>query len=224
MCFGRAIALEKAEKYFDAIIYAWHSGTKAAQSIAKILFGEVNPSGKLPMTFPRTTAQVPIYYNYYPCGRNADFYYKEETELWRAYRDLKNTPMYPFGYGLSYSEFEYTDISCNIERLTLEELKLGKKFEISVSVKNIGKYDGKETTQCYIQDLSASVGRPIRELKTFSKNYIAQNEQIDICFEIGYKELGFYNEQGDFVVEPGDFDIYIGGDSYAENKITINVN
>lgn len=224
MCFGRPIALENAEQYFDAILYAWNSGTRTAQSVASILYGDVNPSGKLPMTFPRCTGQIPIYYNYYPSGRNPEFYYnKYDSKFGASYRDRKLIPMYPFGYGLSYTRFEYSDIKCDTTELSVADLKNGKKFVFKVTIKNAGQYNGKETTQCYIHDVCANPARPVRELKGFSKNMICVGETKEVLFEIGYDELGFYNMYSQFTVEEGKFDIFIGTDSYTENKITVHV-
>lgn len=219
MCFGRPIALGEAEPYFDAILYAWQSGSCAAQSIADIVCGNVNPSGKLPMTFPRTTGQIPLYYNYPSFFGNGMAYYGEGDNYW----DCKSTPMYPFGYGLSYTKFEYSEVRCENNTLTLEELQNGEKFRASVIVTNTGKYAGKETVQCYISDLISSMTRPLKELKGFSKILFNQGESRKVTFELGFEELGFYNGNGKFCVEPGEFDVFIGGDCTAENKVKIAV-
>lgn len=223
MNFGRPLALEEAEKYFDAILYAWHSGTRAAQSVASILYGEVNPSGKLPMTFPRNSGQIPMYYNDYKTGRNPGYYYKEYTDGWKSYRDLKGTPLYPFGYGLSYTKFEYSKLSCENSSISIDELKNGAKFKVSVTVKNIGDCDGKETSQCYINDVCASMSRPWRELKGASKNLIKAGEEKTICFELGLENLGFYNGSGEFEAEKGKFEVYVGTDCYCKEKIEIYI-
>ena len=217
LCFGRPIALEKAEPYFDAILYAWHSGTYAAQSIADIVYGKVNPSGKLPMSFPRATGQIPIYYNYHAMPRNGMGYYGEGSN----YLDCRSTPMYPFGYGMSYTKFAYSEARCEKAALTLEELKNGKKFKVGVTVTNTGGYDGKETVQCYVRDLIATMARPVKELKGFSKIFLKRGEAKEVVFELGSEELGFYNGKGKFCVEPGEFDIFIGGDCTTRNKIKI---
>ncbi len=219
MCFGRPIALGEAEPYFDAILYAWQSGSCAAQSIADIVCGNVNPSGKLPMTFPRTTGQIPLYYNYPSFFGNGMAYYGEGDNYW----DCKSTPMYPFGYGLSYTKFEYSEVGCENNTLTLEELQNGEKFRVSVIVTNTGKYTGKETAQCYISDLVSSMTRPVKELKGFSKIFFNQGECREITFELGFEELGFYNGSGKFCVEPGEFDVFIGGDCTTDNKVKIAV-
>lgn len=219
LCFGRPIALGEAEPYFDAILYAWQSGSCAAQSIADIVYGRVNPSGKLPMTFPRVTGQIPIYYNYPSFFGNGMTYYGEGRNYW----DCQSTPMYPFGYGLSYTKFEYSEVRCENDTLTSEGLQNGEKFKVSVIITNTGKCAGKETAQCYISDLVASMTRPIKELKGFSKIEVKQGESKEVAFELGFEELGFYNGKGKFCVEPGEFDVFIGGVCTTENKVKITV-
>lgn len=219
LCFGRPIALGEAEPYFDAILYAWQSGSCAAQSIADIVYGRVNPSGKLPMSFPRVTGQVPIYYNYPSFFGNGMTYYGEGDNYW----DCKSTPLYPFGYGLSYTEFDYSGVRCENDTLTLGELQNGETFKVSVSITNTGGCAGKETAQCYISDLISTMTRPIKELKGFSKIFLNQGESRDVTFELGFEELGFYNGEGKFCVEPGEFDVFIGGDCTTDNKAKIAV-
>lgn len=219
MCFGRPIALGEAELYFDAILYAWQSGTCAAQSIVDIIYGKINPSGKLPMTFPRVTGQIPIYYNYPSYFGNGMAYYGDGSNYW----DCKSTPMYPFGYGLSYTNFEYSQIRCENYILTLDELKNGEIFKVSVIITNTGMRAGKETVQCYVSDRVASMTRPIKELKGFSKVFIEKKACKEIVFELGVEELGFYNRNGEFCVEAGEFDVFIGRDCMTDNKVKITV-
>lgn len=219
MAFGRPLALESCESYFDAILYAWHSGTCTAESIASILYGDINPSGCLPMTFPRSTGQVPIYYNYPDGIGYGNFYYSDVG----AYNDIQSTPLYPFGYGLSYTQFEYSDIYCEENEITYDDLENGKKFKIYVTVKNIGKYGGKETSQCYIRDRYATMSRPLRELKGISKNYFDIGEKKKIVFELGYDELSYYHSDKTFKPDIGEFEIYIGRDCYAKKALTIQI-
>lgn len=221
MVFGRPIALEEAEPYLDAILYAWHSGTCAAESIVDILYGDVNPSGRVPMTFPRCTGQIPIYYNY-PLGHAYESIYYTEKEM-EAYCDCRPTPMYPFGYGLSYTEFRYTDLYCEESSLSFKEIQNGKKFRIHVTVENIGKRDGWETAQCYIQDCVATMIRPQRELKGFDKRWIPAGEKAEFCFELGFEELAYYNQNREFTPECGTFKIYVGKDCYASEHLTIKI-
>lgn len=224
MCFGRPIAMENVEEYFDAILYAWHSGTRTAQSVASILYGDVNPSGKLPMTFPRCTGQIPLYYNYYPSGRCPTYYYTDDrTACPYTYRDSLSTPLYPFGYGLSYTTFAYSNVTCDHPELHLSDLKNGAKFVITADVRNTGTRDGKETSQCYIHDVISNPARPIRELKGFSKNEIPAGSCKTVSFSLGFEELGFYHPSRDFTVDPGRFDVYVGTDSYAAQKVSITV-
>lgn len=223
LCFGRPVALEEAEPYLDAIVYAWHAGTRTAQSVASILYGKINPSGKLPITFPRSTGQIPIYYNYYKTGRRTASYYGGQSIWDFTYHDCEKTPMYPFGYGLSYSKFEYTDIQCSIPELSVDDLIRGEKFIISATVRNTGKYDGQETSQCYINDICSGMARPLRELKGFSKNFFKAGEEKRICFELGFEELAFYNADGRLVVDPGEFEVYIGTDCTADMMKMIKV-
>lgn len=221
MSFGRPIALEDAEPYFDAILYTWHCGTCTADSAADILYGDVNPSGKVPMTFPRCTGQVPIYYNY-PNGPSYGESYYQDTRL-SVYNDRLATPMYPFGFGLSYTEFEYKNIRCERESISYADIEAGEKFKVYATVKNIGQVDGKETSQLYIYDRVASMTRPQRELKGFSKNLIKAGEEVEVCFELGFEELAFYNGKAEFKPEVGKFDIFVGGSCYAPYALSIYI-
>jgi len=219
MAFGRPLALENSLQYFDSILYAWHSGTCTADSIASILYGEVNPSGCIPMTFPRNTGQIPIYYNCPDGIGYGDFYYTDVG----AYNDIQSTPLFPFGYGLSYTEFEYNDIYCLNDKISYTDIQNGEKFKIFATVKNIGKYPGKETSQCYIRDRYATMSRPMRELKGVSKNHLNPGEAKELIFELGYEELAYYNANSEFRPDPGKFEIYVGRDCYAPKAMTIEI-
>ena len=212
--FGRPIALANGERYFDAILYAWHSGTQTGNAVADILFGKVNPSGHLPSTLPRKTGQVPLYYNFTKGSRQVNEYYDHtEDRFINNYDDCKGSPLYPFGYGLSYTEFEYSNprvVSSN-----------GCEFIVGITVKNVGEVDGKELVQCYVCDEFASAMRPIRELKAFEKVFLKKGEEKDILFNLGKNELGFYNLNNEFVVEKGLFAVYLGGNAYCNNKLSI---
>ena len=220
--FGRPVAIEDVEPYFDAIIYAWNCGTESGTAVADILFGDVNPSGKLPMTLPRVTGQIPIYYNSPQSCRPIDEYYGREAHL-ENYRDEYGTPMYPFGYGLSYTEFEYSSPSAAKASLTFDEVKNGARFEISVRVKNTGDRAGKEIVQCYVRDTLASMTRPIRELKGFEKPMLQPGEEKTVTFSLGWDELAFYHADKTFAPEPGKFIIYTGGDCYAKDSVEIEI-
>ena len=157
---GRPLAIPWAEEHIPAIIEAWQLGTQSGNAIAQVLYGDYNPSGKLPMTFSRNVGQVPIYYNYKNTGRPI----KNEPErvFWSHYIDAKNTPLYPFGYGLSYSKFEYSDL-----QLSSSSFSKSGKIEVLMKVKNSGRVTGKEVVQLYIRDLIRSITRPVEELKGF---------------------------------------------------------
>ncbi len=216
---GRPLALGEVETELDAILYAWHCGTQTANAVCDILLGKVVPSGKAAMTFPRTTGQIPIYYNVTSSGRYVNGYYGEEAQ--QCYMDSVGSPLYPFGYGLSYTTFAYEKPVLSQEYLTVEELKKGKQFTIRTNVKNTGNYDGKEVVQLYIRDVVASCMRPIRELKAFKKVSICKGDTVCIEFVLGYHELGYYNASGEYVVEPGVFEIFVGENCLTDNGISL---
>lgn len=215
LVYGRPRAIENGEEYFDAILYAWHSGSQTGNAVADILFGRVNPSGHLPVTLPRKTGQIPLYYNFTKGARLVNEYYDHaEDRTINNYEDSKGSPLYPFGYGMSYTEFEYSNPRIvNID---------GGKFVVEITVKNIGDFDGKELVQCYVCDEVASSARPMRELKGFEKVYLGKGQEKEILFTLGKDELGFYNMNNEFVVEEGVFTVYLGGDAYCDNKLTLN--
>ena len=217
MCFARPVAMQELEPYCDAILYAWHSGTQAGNAIADILYGRANPSGKTSITFPRTTGQIPIYYNFHRAARLCNEYYGQG----RSYRDIPAEPLYPFGFGLSYTSFEISETESDKKALTLPQLENGETFKVSVNVKNIGKLDGKETVQLYIKDEVSSIVRPLRELRGYKKVFLKAGETVKVDFNIGFEELAFYNSQLEKVVEPGDFTVYVGNDCTTENGVKI---
>ena len=198
---GRPLAITWADEHIPAIVETWQLGTQCGNAIAQVLFGDYNPSGKLPMTFPRNVGQVPIYYNHYNTGRPGP---KAEV-FWSHYGDESNQPLYPFGYGLSYANFDYSDLSINEAS--------GNNVSVFVNIKNTSKVAGEETAQLYIRDKIASVVRPVKELKGFKKIFLQPNETKKVEFTLTDKELGFFNNNGEFVVEPGEFDIMVGTNS-----------
>ena len=208
---GRPLVFNWIADHVPAIVYTWWLGTEAGNAISDVLFGDYNPSGKLPMTFPRHEGQIPIYYNYYSTGRpfknDSDFTYVT------AYTDLPNSPRYPFGHGLSYTSFEYGAI-----QLSDTLLKTGKKIQAKIRVSNTGAYQGEEVVQLYIQDVTASLVRPVRELKGFEKINLNPGESHEVVFTISENELSFYNEQGKPTTETGLFHVFIGGSSQASQK------
>jgi beta-glucosidase len=210
---GRPLVLNWHQKHLPAIVEAWQLGTQSGNAIAQVLYGDYNPSGKLPMSFPRAVGQAPIYYNYKNTGR--PLIPIPNTVFWSHYQDVENTPLYPFGYGLSYTTFEYSALQAKVVS--------DKEVNVSVTLKNTGKFAGKEVVQLYIKDHYASVTRPVRELKGFELVSLKPNESKNITFTLSEKELGFYNNEGEFIVEPGDFSIFVGGDSNTtlQSKITL---
>ncbi|MDD4688721.1 MAG: glycoside hydrolase family 3 N-terminal domain-containing protein [Eubacteriales bacterium] len=214
MTFGRPIGMQSIEPYLKGIIYTWHSGSMTAPALADILFGKVNPSGKLAMTLPRVTGQIPLYYNPPRASRRCNGYYGDPNPI--NYQDVSGRPMYPFGYGLSYTTFEYSNLTVENKEISLDKINNGDKFAISVEVTNTGDVDGMETVQLYIHDKIASMTRPIRELKGFKKVMIKKGESARVTFNLGYSELGFYGRDSKYNVELGEFDIYVGGNCYAD--------
>ncbi|MDR6548020.1 beta-glucosidase [Chryseobacterium rhizosphaerae] len=212
---GRPLIFNWASDNIPAIMYTWWLGTEAGNSIADVLFGTVNPGGKLPMSFPRTEGQIPVYYNHFNTGRPA----KNNTDrnYVSAYIDLDNDPKYPFGYGLSYTDFKYSDMILNAVNLTGNQT-----LNISVTVSNTGKYDGEEVVQLYIRDLFGKVVRPVKELKGFQKIFIKKGESKKVDFKLTPEELKFFDEDLNFDWESGEFDIMIG--THSQNVQTKRIN
>ncbi|HQW92456.1 MAG TPA: glycoside hydrolase family 3 C-terminal domain-containing protein, partial [Ferruginibacter sp.] len=198
---GRPLTINWAQENIPAIVETWQLGSQTGNAIAEVLFGDHNPSGKLPMTFPRSVGQVPIYYNYYSTGRPGP---KPEV-FWSHYTDESNKPLYPFGFGLSYTSFAYSDLRINSSNPA--------KITVTVTVKNTGSLEGTEVSQLYIRDKIASVVRPVKELKGFSRFSLKAGESRSIEFVLTPAELGFYDNNGNFITEPGDFDIMVGTNS-----------
>lgn len=206
---GRPLVFEWASDNVPAILYTWWLGTEAGNSIADVLFGDYNPSGKLPMSFPRTEGQIPIYYNHYNTGRPAK---NDEDKLYvSAYIDLANTPKYPFGYGLSYTHFDISNLRLSSEKMVAK----GGKIGVTVDVKNTGNYDGEEVVQLYIRDLVGSVVRPVKELKGFKKIFLKKGESTSVSFQLTPDDLKFYNNEVQWVNEAGDYNIFVGNSSQA---------
>ncbi|WP_272023962.1 beta-glucosidase BglX [Olleya namhaensis] len=202
---GRPLTVTWADKNIPAIVEAWQLGTQSGNAIAQVLYGDYNPSGKLPMTFPRHVGQVPIYYNYKNTGRPT--LPGEDIVFWSHYQDEKNTPLYAFGHGLSYTTFKYDNLK--IENTFSEN----KTVTVSVDVTNTGELKGKEVVQLYIRDLFASITRPVKELKGFELVELDPNQTKTITLSLTQEELGFFNNQGLFIVEDGDFEVFVGGSS-----------
>lgn len=212
---GRPLVFNWTAEHVPGIIYSWWLGTRGAEAIAGVLYGNYNPSGKLPVSFPRTEGQIPVYYNHYSTGRPAAN--DSDNNYVSAYLDLPNSPQYPFGYGLSYSRFTYSNIS-----LSDTLLKGNKTLTASITVGNMGRFPGEETVQLYIRDKFGSVVRPVKELKGFQKVFLRQQEQKTVSFTISTDMLRFYNDQLQYEWEPGEFEIMIGTNSQDVKKATIS--
>lgn len=200
---GRPLTITWADEHIPAIVEAWQLGTQSGHAIAQVLYGDYNPSGKLPMSFPRHVGQVPIYYNYKNTGRPV--IPAPNEVFWSHYTDESNKPLYPFGHGLSYTSFEYSNLQ--ISKLNNDEVK------VKVDVKNIGDVQGKEVVQLYVRDLVGSITRPVKELKGFELIALNPDEKKTVSFVLTKNELGFFNNSGVFVFESGDFKVFVGGSS-----------
>lgn len=212
---GRPLAIDWADQNIPSILEVWQLGSQSGNAIAQVLFGDYNPSGKLPMTFPKNVNQVPIYYNYKSTGR-PNMPAPEEV-FWSHYSDQTNQPLYPFGYGLSYTTFKYGNLK--VENTFSEN----KKVKVSVEITNTGKYKGKEVAQLYIRDLFASVTRPVRELKGFEMIELEPNQTKTVTFTLTENELGFYDNLGEFIIENGDFNVFVGGNSLAKLSLEFKI-
>lgn len=203
---GRPLTLVWENENVPAILNVWFGGSEAAYAIADVLFGKVNPGGKLVSTFPRSVGQIPLYYNHFITGRPAS---DKSFEKFRSnYLDEKNAPLYPFGYGLSYTNFTYGDI-----KLSSASMNSTGEIQASVTVTNTGQFDGKETVQLYIRDLVGSITRPVKELKGFEKIDLKAGKSKTVTFTLKPDLLKFYNYNLEHVWEPGDFEVMIGGNS-----------
>lgn len=203
---GRPLVFNWTADNMPTIVYTWWLGSEAGNAIADVLFGDYNPSGKLPMSFPRTEGQIPIYYNHYNTGRPA----KDDNDKTyvSSYIDLQNSPKFPFGYGLSYTSFTYSD-------LKLSKNKINRNEEITVSLKitNSGKMAGEEVVQLYLRDRFASIVRPVKELKGFNKIALQAGETKEVKFVINNETISFYNNNIELISEAGEFDVMIGSSS-----------
>ncbi|WP_075344381.1 beta-glucosidase BglX [Tenacibaculum agarivorans] len=204
---GRPLTIEWADKNIPCIVEAWQLGSQSGNAIANVLYGDYNPSGKLPMTFPRNVGQIPIYYNYKNTGRPVE----NVPVFWSHYIDSENTPLYPFGHGLSYTTFEYKNLKVNSDKPTVND-----SVKVTVDVQNTGDFDGKEVVQLYIRDLVGSITRPVKELKGFELISLKKGESKTVEFVLTKNELGFFDNNGDFIVEPGKFKVFVGGSSITK--------
>ena len=214
---GRPLTLVWEDENMNAILNTWSEGSEAGHAIADVLFGDVNPSAKLTTSFPRMVGQLPLYYNHKSTGRPHPDYapYKKFTS---CYIDVVNAPLYPFGYGLSYTTFEYGE-----PKLSASEMSLGGNVKVSVDVKNTGSMDGKEIVQLYIHDIYATSTRPVKELKGFQKVDIKAGETKTVEFTLTAEDLSYYNHDLQWVCESGDFEIMVGPNSRDTKAVTLTV-
>jgi beta-glucosidase len=203
---GRPLVFNYTADNATAILYTWWLGSEAGDAIADILFGDYNPSAKLPITFPRSVGQIPIYYSHFNTGRPATS--DEDRNYRSSYTDLSIYPKYAFGYGLSYTTFQYSNL-----QLSKKKMKSNERIEASVTITNTGKYDGEEIVQLYLRDKVGSIARPVKDLKDFRKIQLKAGESKTIKFIIDKEKLSFYNQQLKWVAEPGEFDLMIGASS-----------
>jgi len=211
---GRPLAIVDETENASTILNVWFPGSEAGLAISDVLFGDVNPSGKLTATWPRNVGQVPIFYNHKNTGRPLANTEGTFEKFRSNYLDVHNEPLYPFGYGLSYTKFDYSNL-----RLSATSTNFDGSIDVSVDVTNSGNYDGKEVVQLYIRDMVGSVTRPVRELKGFQKVDIKKGETKTITFKLTVEDLKFYNYDLDFVAEPGMFEVFVGTDSNASLKV-----
>jgi len=207
--------LEKVDASSPAILEAWFPGVQAGNAVADVLFGKVNPGGKLPVSFPRRVGQVPIYYNHEPTGRPCDVKQKYVSR----YRDIPScSPLYEFGYGLSYTKFSISNL-----RLSSSTVKKNGSLSASVDVTNTGGREGDDVVQLYIHDPVASISQPVRRLRGFQRVTLKSGETQTVSFTLDRDDFGFYDNRGKFVVEPGAIDVYAGDSSSADQTQSFTV-
>ncbi|MFW5830415.1 MAG: glycoside hydrolase family 3 C-terminal domain-containing protein, partial [Planctomycetota bacterium] len=203
-CSGRPLVSPAAERYANAILQAWNLGTEAGTAIARVLFGQAEPGGRLPITIPANSAQVPCYYNRKPVGKI------HEWPHYQAYRDEAFQPLYRFGYGLGYTTWAYEDL-----RLSTPRISAGESIAATVTVRNTGQRAGSTVVQCYLRDPVASIARPVRELVGFQRIQLDPGEQQEVVFDLGPEQLAYYGASHRWGVDPGTFQVFVGGDSSA---------
>jgi beta-glucosidase len=218
---GRALNLSRITRCADAILYAWHPGSKGAAAVADVVFGDVSPVGKLPVSLPRSTGQIPIHYNFKSTGHYFDAIGRQTSPGYapiERYLDLSSTPLYPFGFGLGYTQFSYDTI-----RVSHTKIKPGETLSVSAQITNTGSKPGEEIAQCYVQDCVASTTRPVRELKGFKHITLQPGQSARITFNLGYEELSFYALDGKRRLEPGKFKAWVGGSCLTNLEVEFTV-
>ena len=211
---GRPLAIPWIAEHASAVLEAWWLGTEAGNALSDVLFGDYNPSAKLPMTFPRSVGQVPIFYNEKNTGRP----YDPNSKWTSKYLDMPNSPQYAFGFGLSYTTFGYSE-----PQASKTTFKKGENLQVTVTVTNTGKREGEEVVQLYVHDLVGSVTRPMLELKAFQKIPLAAGASKNLTFTLTDKDLSFFRRDMTFGSEPGEFDILVGGSSDNLKKVKVRL-
>jgi beta-glucosidase len=211
---GRPLALDEVSSNCDALLQAWFPGTEGGNAIADILTGTKKPSGRLTISFPHSVGQLPLYYNHLPTGRPQDDS-SANNRFASGYIDSPNAPLYPFGYGLTYTTFDYSNVTLSKTAITPDET-----IQASIHLKNTGKYLGTETVQLYLRDMAGTYSRPVRMLKDFRQVTLLPGEETDITFTIGRDQLEYYIPAFGVVLEPGEFAVFIGPDSSTTNQLS----
>lgn len=228
---GRPLVLTWAAQHIPSIMEVWFPGTEAGSAIANVLYGDVSPSGKLPMSFPRALGQEPLYYNQFPTGRppvNADLTQPPgpNSRFISRYIDVPNNALFPFGYGLSYTRFSYSNVAVSRSAVPMREAGeegARKLITATATVKNTGDRTATEVVQCYVRNLGASVEQPVRSLKGFTRITLKPGESKDVAFDLGFPELSFYNGDGKAVIEPTHYTVWIGGSSLATEQTNFSI-
>ncbi|HWH71544.1 MAG TPA: glycoside hydrolase family 3 C-terminal domain-containing protein, partial [Candidatus Sulfotelmatobacter sp.] len=209
---GRPLNLTRVTEWADAVLFAWHPGVTGGLGVADVLFGDVNPSGRLPITFPRSTGQIPLYYNHRATGRRLP----RGSRRHSRYLDSLDSPLFPFGFGLSYTTFSYGKLGATAEPQT-------PAIVVTAQVTNTGDRAGTTVAQCYVRDVVAGVARPVRELKGFERVALEAGESKTIRFRLGRKELSYLDDNGHEVLEPGRFQVWVGGDSNTDLGVDFEI-
>jgi len=228
---GRPLVLDWAAKHVPAILEAWFPGTEAGNAFADVLYGDVSPSGKLPMSFPRALGQEPLYYNQFPTGRPATGIDLSkppdgDSRFFSRYIDVPNSALFPFGYGLSYSSFSYKDVKVSKASIPLAQALANRAtplVEATATVTNTGSRTATEVVQCYVRNLGASIEQPVRSLKGFQRVTLAPGESKQVSFPLGFNELSFYNVGSAPTVEATHYTVWIGGSSLADQEARFEV-
>jgi beta-glucosidase len=228
---GRPLVLNWAAEHIPAIMETWFPGTEAGSAIAELLYGDVAPSGKLPMSFPRAVGQEPLYYNHFPTGRppvGLDLTKPPnfDSRFFSRYIDVPNDALFPFGYGLSYTQFAYESVAVSRKGVPFGEANRSDAHDlvtVTATVRNTGNRMGTEVVQCYVRNLGASLEQPVRSLEGFERVTLKPGESKQVTFKLGFPELSFYNNEGHAVIEQTDYTVWVGGSSLAADHAEFRI-